>query len=198
MKKVLSFFALILIAVVGVMVGCTSDRYANLLISFAIKTESTYSGPINLTKKEINGENKNYVEIYYSESIQILSAVSGMSNINTAINYSASDPEAISITNSYNTAEGTYATITGVKPTESETYYVLRIASAETSTKYEELYIKVVLPVNSISLPTGLALTKLHSLNLDNYLSYSVDKSVYGDIKYSTNQKLYFFLPLLS
>ena len=189
MKKVLSFFALILIAVVGVMVGCTSDRYANLLISFAIKTESTYSGPINLTKKEINGENKNYVEIYYSESIQILSAVSGMSNINTAINYSASDPEAISITNSYNTAEGTYATITGVKPTESETYYVLRIASAETSTKYEELYIKVVLPVNSISLPTGLALTKLHSLNLDNYLSYSVDKSVYGDIKYSTNQK---------
>ena len=189
MKKILSFFALILIAFVGVIAGCTSDRYANLLISFTIKTEATASGTITPTTKEINGEQKDYVEIYYQEPIQILSAVSGMSDINLAINYSASDPEAISITNSYNTVEGTYATITGVKPTEENTYYVLRIASAETSTKYKELYIKVVLPVDSISLPTGLALTKIHSLDLNKYLSYHVDNAVYGNIKYSTNQK---------
>jgi len=189
MKKTLSIFAFILIAIVGVFVGCTSDRYANLLIGFTVKTESTYSGEIKPTKKEINGEEKDYLEIYYSEPIQILSNVSGMSNINTSINYSASDPEAISITNVYNTEEGTFATITGVKPTEGDAYYVLRIASAETSTKYIEVYVKVVLPVSEITLPTGLALTKIHSLNLSDYLSYHVDELVYGDVKYATNQK---------
>ena len=189
MKKTLSIFAFILITIVGVFVGCTSDRYANLVVGFAPKTESTYSGDIVYEPKEINGEEKTYMEIFYSESVQVLSNVSGMSNINTSINYSASDPEAISITNVYNTEEGTYATITGVKPTEGDAYYVLRVASAETSTKYVDVYIKVVLPVSEITLPTGLALTKKYSLNLSDYLVYHVDESIYGDIKYTTNQK---------
>ena len=189
MKKLFTIFALLLVSVTGLLFGCSSDRYANLTVVVGLQTTQTDSGNVGIVKKEINGEEKDYLELFYAEPVTILGIVGGMSDINTAVNFTVSDPESLSVTDIYNVKEGTQATLTGLKPTEEGRYVVLKASSIETSAKYTELYIRVVLPVDSIAVKSGLAVTKTRTLTLKDYVSFGINELKYGQTKFTTNQQ---------
>lgn len=162
MKKVLLFLSILVFIFTGTMFACSSDRYADLRISdisVTLKGQTESLTPIDA--KDSSGKTiYQYYEIEYGDEFFVEANVYCSNEINTALVYTSVNDNAVHLINTSHTEKGTRATFQAVYPSYSEEQiYRIKIESVETGRKSQDVFVKVVLPVDQILLTDNLGLT---------------------------------------
>lgn len=171
MKKSFAILTLILVAVCGVLFGCDKDRYANL--------------KIELSSPNLIGDT---LTLYYGQETDLSATVTGVKGINKSVYFTCSDPEALEFTNTQNTSTGTKTVVKANKPTY-DNLFLLQAKSVETNSKFAEVKVKVILPIEGMDFgesqgkTQNLAVSTAIPLNLYNHIVF------YPQKPYVTNQK---------
>lgn len=171
MKKALTFLTLIIVAVCGVLFGCDKEKYANL--------------KVELESPNFVGET---LVLYYGQETDLNAIVSGVKGINKSVDFSCSDPDALEFTKQNNHSKGSSVKVKALKPTY-DNLFILSAKSVETASKFAEVKVKVILPIQSLDFKddngnvANVAVSHSIPLNLYEHISF------YPKKPFVTNQR---------
>ena len=183
MKKLFIFLAICVLSLTGFFFACNNDKYADLKIT--VGSVSLVSGSGEKLEQKSSG-NLKYYEVNYGETFSVEGIVKCSSDMSKRIIFDSINDSIYKLPSQTETDNGSIAVFKANQPSYGDNYFRIKLSSVETPRKASYVNIKVVLPVQEISLQDNLVVTLNNNVNLFDHINYI---SSHPDSGFMTTQK---------